>query len=202
MTFEQTILDGVYIITPQKFEDNRGYFMETFNQEIPFDILQTNQSYTKGKYTVRGIHFQEYPKWQSKLVRVIEGEVLDVVVDLRKDSPTYKQYIAERLSPTNKKMILIPPGFGHGFKTLTDNVLFEYQVGESVYDQESENGIRYDDPELGIKWGIVDVSALSEKDLNARYLREMKIDFPMWEKMEDNHYYKKMNGFGTTEKVN
>ena len=130
----ETRLPGVYIIEPQVFGDHRGYFMETYNAEafremgIDTVFVQDNQSFTTQKGTLRGIHFQNVPMAQAKLVRVMRGTVMDVAVDLRKGSPTYLKWIAAELSAENKRMLFIPRGFGHGFKTLTDDVEFCYKT--------------------------------------------------------------------------
>ena len=129
-----TELPGVWIIEPQVFGDHRGYFMETYStqafHEMGIDavFVQDNQSFTAQKGTLRGIHFQNAPMAQAKLVRVTHGAVMDVAVDLRQGSPTYRQWVAVELSAENKRMLYLPRGFGHGFKTLTDNVEFCYKV--------------------------------------------------------------------------
>ena len=133
MNVIETKLPGVVIVEPQVFGDHRGWFMESWSQKTMADnglnvnFVQDNQSYTARKGTLRGIHFQQYPMAQTKLVRVTRGAVMDVAVDLRKDSPTYRQWVAVELSAENKKQLLIPQGFGHAFLTLTDDVEFVYK---------------------------------------------------------------------------
>ena len=166
----ETSIPGVVIIEPQVFGDHRGWFMETWSAakfaelDLRCDFVQDNQSFTARKGTLRGIHFQNAPMAQAKLVRVNKGAVLDVAVDLRKGSPTYKNWVAVELSAENKKMLLIPRGFGHGFKTLTDDVEFFYKV-DNLYSKEHDRGIRYDDSAIGIDWGEVHEELLSAKDI-------------------------------------
>ena len=176
-----TELEGVFIIEPKVFGDYRGYFMETYStkvfQELDIDtvFVQDNQSYTKEKGTLRGIHFQNNPMAQAKLVRVVSGAVLDVAVDLRKGSPTYKKWISVELSAENKRMLYIPRGFGHGFVTLTDDVEFVYKV-DNLYSKECDRGIRFNDPEIDVEWGI-DNLILSEKDKTSPYLKDSDCNF-------------------------
>ena len=176
-----THIEGVVIIEPEVFGDNRGYFMETYNQndmrEAGLDLVfvQDNQSYTAKKGTLRGIHFQQYPMSQSKLVRVVRGSVMDVAVDLRKDSSTYKQWVAVELSAENMRQLLIPQGFGHAFLTLTDDVEFVYKC-DNLYCKDLDRNIRFDDPEIGIEWGIDD-PILSDKDASAPYLKDSDCNF-------------------------
>ena len=176
-----TKLNGVYIIEPQVFGDHRGYFMETYSTEkfsalgIDTVFVQDNQSYTASKGTLRGIHFQNDPCAQAKLVRVTKGAVLDVAVDLRKGSPTYKQWVAVELSAENKRMLFIPRGFGHGFLTLTDGVEFCYKV-DNLYSKECDRGIRFDDSSIGVDWGVEE-PILSEKDSKAPILEDSDCNF-------------------------
>ena len=178
----ETALEGVYIIEPQVFGDHRGYFMETYStrgfEAIGIDtvFVQDNESFTAVKGSLRGIHFQNEPMAQAKLVRVLRGAVMDVAVDLRKGSPTYCQYVAVELSAENKRMLYIPRGFGHGFKTLTDNVEFCYKV-DRLYDKASDRGIRFDDPAVGVCWGDVERSQLSEKDKASPLLCDSDCNF-------------------------
>ena len=166
-----TKLPGVYIVEPQVFGDQRGYFMETYNKKafedigITAEFVQDNQSYSAQKGILRGIHFQNAPYAQAKMVRVTRGAVMDVAVDLRKGSPTYKQWVAVELSAENKSMLFIPRGFGHGFKTLTDDVEFCYKV-DNLYSKECDRGIRFNDPDIGVEWPIPEGMelTLSEKD--------------------------------------
>ena len=157
MQFEKTKLDGVVIITPDVFGDNRGFFMESWSQKkmeevgLFYNFVQDNHSLSTVKGTLRGIHFQKGDKAQAKLVRCVRGAVLDVAVDLRHESPTYKQWTAVELSAENKKQLMIPRGFGHGFVTLTDEVEFLYKA-DNYYAPEADGGIRWNDPEIGIEW--------------------------------------------------
>lgn len=181
MNVIETKLPGVVIVEPQVFGDHRGWFMESWSQKTMADnglnvnFVQDNQSYTARKGTLRGIHFQQYPMAQTKLVRVTRGAVMDVAVDLRKDSPTYRQWVAVELSAENKKQLLIPQGFGHAFLTLTDDVEFVYKC-DNFYSKEHDRNIRFDDPELGVEWGIAD-PILSEKDAAAPFLKDTDCNF-------------------------
>ena len=178
----ETALPGVYIIEPKVFGDKRGYFMETYNQKAFADIgitatfVQDNQSFTAQKGVLRGIHFQNAPHAQAKLVRVTRGAVMDVAVDLRKGSPTYRQWVTVELSAENKRMLFIPRGFGHGFKTLTDDVEFCYKV-DDLYSRECDRGIRFNDPAIGVDWGEVTESLLSQKDTTAPLLADSDCNF-------------------------
>lgn len=167
MEFAVTTLAGVIEITPRIFKDPRGYFFESYNQKvfqdngIPEEFVQDNQSFsTKG--VVRGLHYQRDPFAQGKLVRVIRGAVLDVVVDIRPDSPTYGQWLSFLLTEENQKMVYVPTGFAHGFSTLEDAV-FSYKC-TNFYDKASEGGIIYNDPDLAIDWQVTD-PIVSGKDL-------------------------------------
>lgn len=171
----ETKLPGVYIIEPQVFGDQRGYFMETWSTRnfeelgLYYNFVQDNQSFSARKGTLRGIHFQNAPYSQAKLVRVTRGAVLDVAVDLRRGSRTYRQWVAIELSSENKRMLMIPRGFGHGFKTLTDNVEFCYKV-DNLYNRECDRGIRFNDPDIGVDWGDVVEELLSHKDITSPLL--------------------------------
>ena len=177
-----TKLEGVYIIEPRVIGDARGYFMEVWSTRnfegigLHYDFVQDNQSFSAQKGTLRGIHFQNAPMSQAKLVRVTKGAVMDVVVDLRKGSPTYRQWITAELSAENKRMLMIPRGFGHGFKTLTDDVEFCYKV-DNLYSRECDRGIRFDDPAIGVDWGEVREELLSGKDVAAPLLDESDCNF-------------------------
>ena len=179
-TFKETKIKGVYIIEPEVFGDNRGYFMETYRKEefdnagLKYNFVQDNQSKSK-KGVLRGLHYQrKYP--QAKLVRVISGEVFDVAIDLRKNSPTYGQWVGEILSCENKKMLMVPRGFAHGFMVLSETAEFIYKCDE-VYHPEDEGGIMWNDPEVGIKWPSDIEPLLSEKDQKHPSLKESKISF-------------------------
>ena len=181
MTRTDTELEGVCIIEPKVFGDYRGYFMETYSMKVFHELgidtvfVQDNQSYTKEKGTLRGIHFQNGPMAQAKLVRVVRGAVFDVAVDLRKGSPTYMKWVGVELSAENKKMFYVPRGFGHGFVTLTDDVEFVYKV-DNLYSKECDRGIRFNDPEIGVEWGV-DNPILSEKDKTSPYLKDSDCNF-------------------------
>ena len=169
MHFIKAEIEGVYILEPRVFEDARGYFFESYSKAkfeaagLYYDFVQDNQS--KSSYgTVRGLHFQKGEHAQAKLVRVLEGTVLDVAVDLRKGSPTYGKHVAVELSAENKRQLMIPRGFAHGFSVLSETAIFAYKC-DNLYCKESEGGIRFDDPALGIDWRIDMSKALtSEKD--------------------------------------
>ena len=178
----ETRLPGVYILEPQVFGDQRGYFMETYSTRafaelgITNTFVQDNQSFTAQKGTLRGIHFQNAPMAQAKLVRVTRGAVMDVAVDLRKGSPTYLQWEAVELTAENKRILYIPRGFGHGFKTLTDNVEFCYKV-DNLYSKEHDRGVRFNDPAIGVDWGEVKEELLSAKDTTSPLLKDSDCNF-------------------------
>jgi len=168
MEIIETKIEGLLIIKPQVFNDERGYFFESFNEDKFKDLglasafVQDNESKSQ-KNVLRGLHFQKPPFAQGKLVRVIKGSVLDVAVDLRPDSPTYGQWEAVELTEENKLMYWIPPGFAHGFVTLEDDTIFSYKC-TNVYNKESEGSIQWNDADLCIDWKIEN-PILSEKDL-------------------------------------
>ncbi|MGH2623997.1 MAG: dTDP-4-dehydrorhamnose 3,5-epimerase [Sphingobacterium sp.] len=171
MEIKETNLKGCYTIQPWIFRDERGYFFESFNQKTfeeltghKVSFVQDNQSFsTYG--TVRGLHFQQGDYAQGKLVRVIEGRVYDVAVDLRKNSETYGEWFGTELSGDNNLQLYIPRGFAHGFSVLSETALFTYKC-DNFYHKAAEGGIRYDDPKLGVDWQIPkDKMILSEKDL-------------------------------------
>lgn len=161
-------IEGPVLIRPRVFADDRGYFYESFNESsfrnagLETGFVQDNQSLSK-KGTLRGLHFQNPPYAQGKLVRVVQGSVMDVAVDIRKDSPTYGKHISIELSAENKLMLWIPPGFAHGFITLEDDTLFLYKC-TNLYNKESESGIIWNDDELKIDWGI-STPLVSDKDM-------------------------------------
>ncbi len=172
-----TSLDGVVIIKPRLFEDERGYFFESFSQRDfeaqvrPIQFVQDNES--KSSYGVlRGLHFQKPPFAQSKLVRVIKGAVLDVAVDIRKGSPTFGQHVAVELTGENHLQFFIPRGFAHGFSVLSDEVVFQYKC-DNFYAPQSEGALAWDDPDLGIDWEIPSEKViLSEKDKHHPCLKD------------------------------
>jgi dTDP-4-dehydrorhamnose 3,5-epimerase len=169
MTIEKTAIQDLVIITPTTFNDDRGYFFEAYNhakfQEngINYSFIQDNQSFsTKG--VIRGLHLQINPFAQAKLVRVLQGEILDVAVDLRKNSATYGQHVSVVLSAENKKQLMVPHGFAHGFSVLSETASVMYKV-DQVYHKDSERGIRYDDATLNIDWQVESSEIIiSEKD--------------------------------------
>ena len=175
----KTDIEGVLIIEPVVFEDERGYFFESYNKEdlkkqgVDYDFIQDNKS--KSCYgTIRGIHFQKGEYAQAKLVRVLEGKVLDVAVDLRKNSKTFGKYVSVELSAENRRQLMIPRGFGHGFSVLSETAVFAYKC-DNVYNKASEGGLRFDDPSLGIDWKIdLNKAVLSEKDKNNPLLGEIE----------------------------
>lgn len=176
MKVSKSHIPGLLIVEPSVFEDERGYFMESYNRnrflkETGFEkeFVQDNESLSN-KGVLRGLHFQIPPYAQDKLVRVIKGSVIDVAVDIRKGSPTYGKFEKVLLSEENKKQFLVPQGFAHGFLVLEDNTIFSYKCSR-FYHRESEKTIRWNDPKIGIDWGI-DSPVLSEKDR----LAELSVD--------------------------
>jgi dTDP-4-dehydrorhamnose 3,5-epimerase len=171
MNFVNTNIEGLIVIEPKVFCDSRGYFFETFHIETfnskigETNFIQDNESKsTRG--VLRGLHFQRPPFAQAKLVRVIEGEVLDVAVDLRKNSKTYGQHLTLHLTGENKKQLFIPRGFAHGFIVLSESVIFSYKV-DNIYSPEHDAGILFNDEDLNIDWIMENESImLSEKDKN------------------------------------
>ena len=178
MNFIKTDIDGVVIIEPKIFTDARGYFFESYNENefikngIPNRFVQDNQS--KSCYgVIRGLHCQLGEHAQAKLVRVLHGTVLDVAVDIRKNSPTFGRHVAVELSAKNGRQLFIPRGFLHGFSVLSDTAIFAYKC-DNFYHPESEFGIRYDDPEIGIDWRIpADKVITSDKDRIAKGLKDV-----------------------------
>lgn len=183
MTYIETEIPGVWIIEPKVFEDARGYFMEAWKKEEferhvgKINFVQDNES-CSSKGVLRGLHYQLAPYSQSKLVRVIKGTVLDVAVDLRVGSPTFGKYVSVELSGENKRQFFVPQGFAHGFHVLSDEAVFTYKV-DNPYTPSHERGIRFDDPSVGVDWGITDpaVVNLSDKDRNAPLLKDAELNF-------------------------
>lgn len=181
MKLIKTLLDGVYIIEPVVYEDNRGWFSESYSalawkqQELDYSFVQDNHSYSAKQGTLRGLHFQKEPKAQAKLVRCTRGAIIDYAIDLRKGSKTYKKWIAVTLSEENQKQLLIPKGFAHGFITLVDHTEVQYKVDE-VYDKALDRCIFYADPELNISWPAI-TPILSEKDKAAPLLKDSDASF-------------------------
>ena len=182
MTIEKTAIQDLVIINPIVFEDSRGYFFEAYNQAkfhengIMYDFIQDNQSFsTKG--VIRGLHLQINPFAQAKLVRVLQGEILDVAVDLRKNSPTYGQHFSMVLSADNKKQLMVPHGFAHGFSVLSETASVMYKV-DQLYHKDSERGIRYDDATLNIDWQVAAEEVIvSEKDIILPSFNEIDWEF-------------------------
>ena len=166
----KTPIEGILVIKPRVFEDDRGHFFESWSKEsfknigLDLDFVQDNQSLSQ-KRVLRGLHFQNPPFAQGKLVRVIKGSVLDVAVDIRKDSPTYGEHFSVELSEENKTILWIPPGFAHGFVTLEDDTIFIYKC-TAVYNKESEGSLIWNDEDLNIDWRVV-TPLISDKDMVA-----------------------------------
>lgn len=184
----KTDIDGVVIIEPRIFRDDRGYFFESFSQrdfqEKVCNTVFVQDNESKSSYGVlRGLHFQKPPYAQSKLVRVIKGAVLDVAVDIRKGSPTFGQHVAVELTEDNHRQFFIPRGFAHGFSVLTDEVIFQYKC-DNFYAPQSEGALAWDDSDLGIDWRIpTDKVLLSEKDRHHSRLRDAEWLFDYNEKL-------------------
>ena len=180
MNITKTDIEGLIIIEPQIFKDTRGCFFESWNAKkfkqlgISEDFVQDNQS-VSSKGVLRGLHFQNPPYAQAKLVRVIKGSVLDVAVDLRKNSPTYGMHVSVILSEQNNKSFFIPKGFAHGFLSLEDNTIFNYKCSD-YYNKESEESLLWNDEDLKIDWQI-DNPLISEKDLQADFFKNFKTKF-------------------------
>ncbi len=181
MRFEKTEIDGLIVIYPDCFSDNRGWFMETYSEQkykdmgIDCKFVQDNQSFSKEKGTLRGLHFQKNPMAQSKLVRCPRGALLDVAVDMRKNSPTYKKWFSIELNEENKVQLFIPQGFIHGFVTLKENTEIQYKV-DNVYSKECDRSVRFDDAEIGVNWGVTN-PIVSQKDMNAPLIKDSDINF-------------------------
>ncbi|MEZ5014909.1 MAG: dTDP-4-dehydrorhamnose 3,5-epimerase [Chitinophagales bacterium] len=184
MPFIDTDIAGVFVFEPQVYSDDRGYFFESFNathfldKEMDVNFVQDNQSHSR--YGVlRGLHYQLNPFAQAKLVRVVQGEVLDVAVDLRAGSPTYGKHVSLVISAENKKQLYIPRGFAHGFVVLSETADFLYKC-DNYYSKEQDGGIIYNDPELHIDWQIPEKDIiLSEKDAALPALKDAKHNFSM-----------------------
>lgn len=186
MKIEPTELPGVLILTPRRFEDARGFFCETWNREtfadhgLALDFVQDNHSMSRAPGTLRGLHYQAPPKAQDKLVRVIAGAVLDVAVDVRRGSPTWGRHVRVELSARNGRQLLVPKGFLHGFVTLEPDTEVLYKC-TATYDPALDGAVAFDDPELGIDWGVTRAGAiLSEKDAAAPRLADWQSPFT-WE---------------------
>lgn len=181
---KNTKLQDVKLITPAVFGDNRGFFTESYSDRdfkavgIDFDFIQDNHSLSTQAGVLRGLHFQRGKAAQTKLIRVVTGAVLDVIVDVRKGSPTYKQWEGYLLTASNHRQLLVPKGFAHGFVTLTDNVNFLYKC-DNYYDAAADGGISFKDPDLAIDWPIdLDQAITSEKDAQQPTFAEFEQDNP------------------------
>ena len=176
MNVTLTKLQGVLILEPKVFGDARGWFMETWSARkfqaagLTMEFVQDNQSYSAQRGTLRGLHYQTSPFAQLKLVRCTRGKLLDVAVDIREDSETFKEWVAVELTAENKKQLLIPRGFAHGFLTLTDDVEIQYKA-DNFYAPDCDGNIRWDDPEIKIDWPFAP-TILADKDAKAPTLRE------------------------------
>ena len=182
MKFIKTEISEVIIIEPTVFGDDRGYFLESYNKKAfeenigSVNFVQDNES-KSAKGVLRGLHFQKPPFAQAKLVRCIEGSVLDVAVDIRKGSPTYGKHVTVKLSGENKRQLFVPRGFAHGFAVLSETAIFAYKV-DNTYAPEHDAGIKYDDKELNIDWGITEEEIqLSEKDKNLSFFKDLDSPF-------------------------
>jgi len=177
MKITKTKIEGLLIIEPIIHRDDRGYFFESWNKKlfenlgINIDFVQDNQSFSK-KNVIRGLHFQNPPYSQGKLVRVIKGSVLDVAVDIRKKSPTYGEYVSIELNEENNKIFWIPEGFAHGFSTLSDNTIFSYKC-TGIYNKSSEGSLIWNDPDLKIDWKVKN-PIVSHQDQNSQNLKNFK----------------------------
>jgi len=177
----ETELKDVFIIEPTVFGDARGWFMETYSaikfNEMGIDtvFVQDNHSMSTKKGVLRGLHFQNQPMAQTKLVRCTKGIIIDVAVDLRVGSPSYKKWIAVELSEENKKQLYLPQGFAHGFITMSDDVEVQYKV-DKFYSKEHDRSVRFDDSTIGVNWPV-DQPILSEKDLSAPLLKDSDVNF-------------------------
>lgn len=172
MIVTRLAISEVIVIEPRRFGDSRGFFSETYNRElfagagITCEFVQDNQSLSEHAGTIRALHYQTPPRAQDKLVRVVKGSILDVAVDIRQGSPTFGQYVSAEISEANWRQIFVPKGFAHGFVTLEPGTEVCYKVSD-YYSPDHERGIRFDDPDIGIDWGLDPASAtLSERDRN------------------------------------
>ena len=178
MNIKETLLQNVYILEPAVFHDKRGFFMESYNKRIleqlgiNVDFIQDNHSFSKNAGIIRGLHYQLNPKAQTKLVRVSTGAIFDVTVDIRKNSDTFGKWVSIILSEENKRQVLVPKGFAHGFCTLVPNTNVIYKVDE-YYDPEFDRGILWNDPDIGIEWPI-SIPLLSDKDSKLPLLKNIE----------------------------
>ncbi|MDR2163949.1 MAG: dTDP-4-dehydrorhamnose 3,5-epimerase [Clostridiales Family XIII bacterium] len=185
MKITETELRDVFIIEPSVYRDGRGWFYESWSERmlkkegLEYHFVQDNHSYSADRFVLRGIHCQKGASAQAKIVRCTRGVVVDVVVDLRKGSPTYMNWIAEELSGDNNKQLLIPRGCGHAFLTMVEGVEFQYKA-DNFYDSESDRSVRWNDPDIGINWDEYlcgSAPVLSDKDRDAPMLADSDVDF-------------------------
>lgn len=182
MSFHKTDIPGLLVFEPKVFEDSRGYFFESFNEKIfaqeGIDCRWVQDNQSSSSYgVIRGLHYQLNPNAQTKLIRVLQGSILDVVVDIRKGSPSFGKIFSIELSDKNKKQLFVPAGFAHGFSVLSEKAIVFYKC-DAFYNKETESGIRYDDPELKIDWKISLAKAIvSEKDIQLPLLADCKNNF-------------------------
>lgn len=176
-----TELEGVYILEPRVFEDSRGYFMETYNEELfkslglDLTFVQDNQSLSTEVGTLRGLHYQLKGKAQTKVVRCLAGAIFDVAVDIRKGSPTFGSWVGVELSAKNKRQLVVPRGFAHGFCTLLPDTVVTYKV-DNLYSPSHDRGIAWDDSEIGVQWPVAQ-PLLSDKDKRHPTLKQADNDF-------------------------
>lgn len=181
MIIKETKFEGVYILEPKIFEDSRGFFMESYNQQImneyglTSNFVQDNHSFSVESGIIRGLHYQLNPKAQTKLIRTLSGAIYDVVVDIRRNSSTYGEWVGIIVSEENRRQVLIPKGFAHGFCTITKNTQVFYKV-DTYYSPENDRGILWSDPELGIDWPTSN-PVLSAKDMEHPMLSAAEINF-------------------------
>ena len=181
MKIIQTDINDLIVINPKVFSDYRGWFIESYNKKVYHDngidieFNQDNHSLSKEKGVLRGLHFQNDPHAQTKLVRCTRGKIWDVAVDLRKSSSTYLRWFGIELTPDNHKILLIPQGFAHGFITLEENSEVQYKV-DNYYDPNADRSIKYNDPDIGIQWPLKEI-ILSDKDQNAPLLKNSDVNF-------------------------
>jgi len=171
ITFRETKLKGAFVIEPEKFEDDRGFLARSFSQRefenhgLNARMVECNISFSSKRHTVRGMHFQNPPHAQAKLIRCTKGSIYDVIVDLRPKSSTFKQWIGEELTVENRRLLYVPEGFAHGFQTLEENTEVFYQIS-NFYAPGSEGGVRWNDPAFGIMWPATDGVTINERDRN------------------------------------
>jgi dTDP-4-dehydrorhamnose 3,5-epimerase len=181
MDFQKTTIDGLFLITPKVFKDQRGFFLESYSEKcfrsvgITTVFVQDNHSRSESSGVLRGLHFQKPPFAQCKLIRVIRGSIFDVAVDLRKNSPTFGKWLGFELTSDNFNMLLVPQGFAHGFCTLVPGTEVQYKV-DNFYSPEHDSGIRWNDPDLNIPWSVND-PVLSAKDAVLPFFREIDSPF-------------------------